>query len=67
VRLMEGFGPDLYRWERDYFRQHFIRDVCRIELDPSFARELEAELSALESGLQDRCAASCTGTCNPRT
>ncbi len=51
VRLMEGFGPDLYRWERDYFRDHFVRDVCGIELEPSFGRELEAELSALAERL----------------
>jgi N-acetylmuramate 1-kinase len=47
VRLMESFGPDLYRWERDYFREHFVRNVCGIELEPSFKRELESELSAL--------------------
>jgi len=51
VRLMEGFGPNLYRWERDYFRNHFVRDVCGIELRPSFERELEAELSALADRL----------------
>jgi aminoglycoside/choline kinase family phosphotransferase len=51
VRLMEGFGPDLYRWERDYFKDHFVRDVCRIELEPSFERELEAELNTLAEGL----------------
>jgi aminoglycoside/choline kinase family phosphotransferase len=47
VRLMDGFGPDLYRWERDYFREHFVRNVCGIELEPSLERELESELSAL--------------------
>jgi len=47
VRLMDGFGPDLYRWERDYFREHFVRDVCKIELEPSFERKLESELFAL--------------------
>jgi len=51
VRLMEGFGHDLYRWERDYFRDHFVRDVCGIELEPSFEGELEAELSALAERL----------------
>ena len=44
---MESFGPDLYRWERDYFREHFVRNVCGIELEPSLERELESELSAL--------------------
>ena len=51
VRLMQGFGPDLYRWERDYFRDHFMRDVCGIELEPPFERELEMELSALAERL----------------
>src|SRR4030042_135238 len=51
VRLMEGFGPDLYRWERNYFRDHFVRDVCGIELEPSFERELGAEVSNLAERL----------------
>jgi aminoglycoside/choline kinase family phosphotransferase len=51
VRLMEGFGPNLYRWERDYFRNHFVREVCGIELEPQFERELEAELSSLAERL----------------
>jgi aminoglycoside/choline kinase family phosphotransferase len=51
VRLMEGFGPDLYRWERDYFRDHFVRDACGIELEPALERELEAELSNLAERL----------------
>jgi len=51
VTLMESFGPDLYRWERDYFRNHFIREACGIKLEPSFERELEAELSKLAERL----------------
>jgi aminoglycoside/choline kinase family phosphotransferase len=51
VRLMEGFGPDLYRWERDYFRDHLLRDACGIKLGPSFERELEEELSFLADRL----------------
>ncbi len=47
VRLMEGFGADLYRWERDYFRENFVRNACGMELEPSFERGLESELSAL--------------------
>ena len=47
VRLSEGFGPRLYRWERDYFKDHFVTDVCGIKPGPSFQKELEAELSAL--------------------
>jgi len=51
VKLMEGFGHDLYRWERDYFRDHFVRDVCGIEPKPQFEREREAELSSLAERL----------------
>jgi aminoglycoside/choline kinase family phosphotransferase len=51
VMLMESFGPDLYRWEQDYFRDHFVRDVCGIKLEPSFEREIEIELSALAERL----------------
>jgi aminoglycoside/choline kinase family phosphotransferase len=51
LRLAEGFGPRLYRWERDYFSDHFVADVCGIKLGPSFQKELEAELSALAERL----------------
>jgi len=51
VRLMEGFSPDLYRWERNYFRDHFVMGVCGIELKPPFERGLEAELSGLAERL----------------
>jgi len=47
VRLMEGFSPDLYRWERDYFKDYFIRGVCGIELEPFLEEALESELSIL--------------------
>jgi hypothetical protein len=51
VRLMEPFGPDLYCWERDYFRDHFVRDVCATKLEALFAEELEGELSSLAERL----------------
>jgi aminoglycoside/choline kinase family phosphotransferase len=51
VKLMEGFGPDLYRWERDYFRNHFVRGVCGIELQPSLEGKLETELYNLAKRL----------------
>ncbi len=51
VRLMDGFGPDLYRWERDYFREHFVRGVCGIIVEPSLDRGLETELAALAERL----------------
>ncbi|MBS3906408.1 MAG: aminoglycoside phosphotransferase family protein [Syntrophaceae bacterium] len=51
VKLMGGFGSDLYRWEQDYFREHFVRNVCGVELEPSFEKRLEAELSSLAERL----------------
>jgi hypothetical protein len=51
VKLPEGFGPHLYLWERDYFKDHFVKGVCKIKLGPSFERDLEAELSALAQRL----------------
>jgi aminoglycoside/choline kinase family phosphotransferase/choline kinase len=51
VPLMEAFGPGLYRWERTYFLDHFVRNVCGIELEPSELEELEEELATLAEGL----------------
>jgi aminoglycoside/choline kinase family phosphotransferase len=53
VRLMEGFSPDLYRWEGHYFKDHFVRDVCGIELEPSFEAELESEFTSLAERLTE--------------
>ncbi len=53
VRLMESFGSDLYRWERDYFKEHFVRNVCGVGLEPALERELEKELSALGRRLSE--------------
>lgn len=51
VKLMEGFGPDLYRWEQDYFKNHLVRDVCGIELPPSWEIKFEKELLNLSMRL----------------
>jgi aminoglycoside/choline kinase family phosphotransferase len=51
VRLMDEFSNPLYRWERDYFREHFVKRVCGIALDSSLAEGLENELSALSDRL----------------
>jgi N-acetylmuramate 1-kinase len=51
VRLMEAFGPHLYRWERDYFRDHFVKAVCGIDLAPAPGRALEGELAVLAERL----------------
>jgi aminoglycoside/choline kinase family phosphotransferase len=51
LRLMPGFDANLYRWERDYFREHCVRNVCRIDLAAAEGEALEAELSALAGRL----------------
>jgi aminoglycoside/choline kinase family phosphotransferase len=51
LRLMEPFGAELYRWERDYFRDHFVKGVCGIEPEDAAKAELEEELSRLASRL----------------
>jgi N-acetylmuramate 1-kinase len=51
VKLMESFGPVLYRWERDYFRDNFVTGLCGIVLDPSGRQELEEELGHLADRL----------------
>jgi aminoglycoside/choline kinase family phosphotransferase len=53
VRLMEGFGPALYRWERQYFIDHFVEGACGTRLGPSFMQELEKELSSLAERLAE--------------
>ncbi len=52
VFLMESFGPNLYRWERDYFRDHFVQALCGLKIDRRAGDELEAELSRLAERLE---------------
>jgi N-acetylmuramate 1-kinase len=52
VKLMEAFGPNLYRWERDYFKENFVGRLCGIELEPNIALQLEAELTLLAERLE---------------
>jgi N-acetylmuramate 1-kinase len=51
VRLVEPFGPDLYRWEREYFLEHFVKDLCGINPPPMATKELDQELSLLAGRL----------------
>jgi len=51
VSLMESFGPNLYRWERDYFKSNFLYSLCRFKLDTHFEEELEKELVRLAERL----------------
>jgi N-acetylmuramate 1-kinase len=47
VKLMPNFGPELYKWEQDYFREHFVDSICGIKLAPVQEHKIEAELSEL--------------------
>jgi len=51
LRLMPGYDEKLYRWERDYFLENLVKNVCRIELAPPEKNELEAELAGLAARL----------------
>jgi len=47
VPLMKGFDHDLYRWEREYFRENFVERICGVRLAQMEALALEEELTAL--------------------
>lgn len=47
VPMMEEFSPALYRWERDYFREHFVAGICRVTQGAEEAERMEKELAAL--------------------
>lgn len=51
VKLMEPFGPVFYRWERDYFKDNFVKALCGIQLEPDSEQQLELELSGLAERL----------------
>jgi aminoglycoside/choline kinase family phosphotransferase len=53
IRLMPGFDPKLYRWERDYFREECIMKTCGIRLTKEEADALEMELERLARRLQE--------------
>jgi aminoglycoside/choline kinase family phosphotransferase len=53
IRLMDAFGPELYKWERDYFRENFVKGVCGVEFEPASDQELEVELSALAQHIHE--------------
>ncbi|OPY03286.1 MAG: Phosphotransferase enzyme family protein [Syntrophorhabdus sp. PtaB.Bin184] len=48
---MEGFGPELYRFEQDYFLENFVRNHCDMVLDTAFESRLMSELSRLTDDL----------------
>ena len=52
LKLSEGYGEKLYRWEHDYFLENFVEAVCRLELSSSTAKALKLELEKLIARLQ---------------
>jgi aminoglycoside/choline kinase family phosphotransferase len=51
IALAEPFGPNLYRWERNYFTENFVERLCRIHPESSFRKQLEEELAAMAERL----------------
>jgi aminoglycoside/choline kinase family phosphotransferase/choline kinase len=51
VPTMEGFSPELYRWEQDYFLENFVRDVCGIDAADLLRGALGDELRDLSDAL----------------
>jgi aminoglycoside/choline kinase family phosphotransferase len=51
IKMMPGFGPELYRWERDYFRENFLQGVCGMGAGQAHSAQLESELAALAARL----------------
>lgn len=51
VRLMEGFSETLYGWEHDYFRLHFVQELCGVVLNGARSEMLQKEFSLLTQRL----------------
>jgi aminoglycoside/choline kinase family phosphotransferase len=47
LHLMDGYDEKLYRWERNYFMENLVRNVCGIKLNKRESDVLETELAAL--------------------
>lgn len=52
LKLSQGYGSKLYRWEHDYFLQNFVQAVCKLKLSPSLLKNLDKELDKLITRLQ---------------
>ncbi len=51
IKMMPGFGPELYRWEREYFRENFLQGFCRLQMEAEQYARLESELAGLAGRL----------------
>lgn len=56
-RLMEGFGPALYRWEHSYFLENFVEAFCGIETTGAGLSNMQGEMDAVISHLdkEEKC------------
>ncbi|TAN38093.1 MAG: DUF1679 domain-containing protein [Verrucomicrobia bacterium] len=45
LRRMPDFGPDLYRWERDYFAEHMLARRCAVP--PATITKIKQELAQI--------------------
>jgi hypothetical protein len=52
LQLAESYSEKLYRWEHNYFLENFVGGVCRLELSPSYIKDLQKELDELIVRLQ---------------
>src|ERR1035437_8004684 len=53
LKLSESYGLRLYKWEHDYFLENLVREVCKLKLASSLLKDLEKELDALTTRLQE--------------
>jgi aminoglycoside/choline kinase family phosphotransferase len=52
LKLTEGYGEKLYRWEHHYFQENFVEEVCQLSICHSLQKKLEQELGGLITRLQ---------------
>jgi len=51
LEFMGPFDEELYKWEHQYFIEHFVEGICRIRLKGNLKKELDNELSKLIEGI----------------
>ncbi|MEN6615814.1 MAG: phosphotransferase [Syntrophorhabdus sp.] len=51
LTVMEGFTPDLYLFEHNYFIDYFVKGYCDIVPEPSFEANLRSELAGFAQRL----------------
>jgi len=51
LKLSGGYDRALYAWEHDYFREHFIEELCRMTLSDALLNDWKTELALLTDRL----------------